>query len=135
VELRNCSSRTVPNASTWCGGSSGCRPGSAEITSPGRRRIERAVVLVVLNFLRLGQQIAVALRVLRRPLYVAGESADGIHRWPPAQREDLGAIVVQIANRNQRAEIAWRRTVVGEAGVADVGDVFVGQLAAKLALP
>ena len=74
MELRNCSSRTVPNAATWCGGSGGCRPGSAEITSPGRRRIERAVVLVVLNFLRLGQQVAVALRVLRRPLYVAGES-------------------------------------------------------------
>ena len=89
------------------------------------RRIERAVRLVVLNFLRLGQQVAVALRVLRRPLYVAGESADGIHRWLPAQRDDLGAIVVQIANRNQRTEIAWRRTVVGQAGVAHEGDVFI----------
>ena len=108
---------------------------ATEIASPVRRRIERAVRLVVLNFLRLGQQVAVVLRVVSRPLDVAGESADRIHRWPPAQRDDLGAIVVQIANRNQRAEIAWRCTVVGEAGVADVGDVFVGQLAAKLAPP
>ena len=106
---------------------------ATEIASPVRRRIERAVRLVVPNFLRLGQQVAVVLRVVSRPLDVAGESADRIHRWPPAQRDDLGAIVVQIANRNQRAEIAWHRTVVGEAGVADVGDVFVGQLAAKLA--
>ena len=105
---------------------------ATEIASPVSRRIERAVRLVVPNFLRLGQQVAVVLRVVSRPLDVAGESADRIHRLPPAQRDDLGAIV-QIANRNQRAEIAWRRTVVGEAGVADVGDVFVGQLAAKLA--
>src|SRR6185503_2637680 len=31
VELRNCSSRTVPNASTWCGGGVGCRAGSRGI--------------------------------------------------------------------------------------------------------
>ena len=51
-----------------------------ELASPVRRRIERAVRLVVLNFLRLGQQVAVVLRVVRRPLdVVAGESADRIH--------------------------------------------------------
>ena len=39
------------------GGGVRCRPGSAEISSPGRRRIERAVRFVVLNFLRLGQHL------------------------------------------------------------------------------
>jgi hypothetical protein len=70
----------------------------------------------VLNFLRLGQQVAVFLRVVHWPLdVVAGESADSVHRWPPAQRDDLRTFVVQITNGNQRAEIAWRRTVFGRA--------------------
>src|SRR6478735_1889232 len=91
---------------------------------------------VVLNFLRLGQQEAVVLGVVDRALdVVARESPDRVHRWPPAQRDDLYAFVIQIAHRNQRAEIAWRRAIVSETGVAHIGDVFAGQLTAELASP
>ena len=40
-----------------------------------------------------------------------------------------------ITRDNVTVRVAWRRTVVGQAGVAHVGDVFVGQLAAKLGAP
>ena len=118
------------------GGGVLCRPGCAEITSPGRRRIERAVRLVVLNVFRRGQQVAVVLRY-----YTARSTSSPANpRMASIDGHQLNvmtsaAFVVQIANGNQRAEIAWRRTVFGQASVADVGDVFIGQLSAKLAPP
>jgi len=84
----------------------------------------------------LGQQEAVVLGVVDRALdVVARKSPDHVHRWPPAQRDDLCAFVIQIAHRNQRAEIAWRRAIVSKTGVAHIGDVFAGQLSAELAPP
>jgi hypothetical protein len=89
-------------------------------SSPGRGRIERAVRFVVLNFPQAwsaGSGCPAASTTSARHSLPANPriaSIDGQqHNVMTSAR-----FVVQIASRNQRAEIAVRRTVLGEASDA-----------------
>ena len=91
--------------------------------------------LVVLDGQVALDEEAVVLGIEDRGLdVVAREAADRVQRVPEREGDELGPVAV-FAAQHPRAAVARGRGVGGQAGLADVGDVGVGVLAANGAPP